>query len=103
MIKPLVANNPGGGSEHRQSEEPKPNGGDHDRNAEHTRRAHGGGQGGGGGGGGDTEIPPALAGLLKELPPVGTELTAKRRKALTAAFASAIDFLYPEPDNESGQ
>lgn len=52
-------------------------------------------------GGGGNEIPSALLGLLERLPPVGTELSAKRRTALADAFKSAIDFLYPENEDAS--
>jgi hypothetical protein len=53
---------------------------------------------GGGGGDGTDGIHPAILGLLRDLPPAGTELSGKRRKALVAAFTSAIDFIYPEPE-----
>ena len=99
MVKPIFANHESG-SERPPAEERKPPA-DQDPAADHGRRhSHGGGRGGDGGG---TDIPPALAGLLRELPTVGTVLTAKRRKALTDAFASAIDFLYPEPEGNSIQ
>jgi hypothetical protein len=52
---------------------------------------------GGGGDGGDG-IHPAILGLLRGLPPEGTEMTAKRREQLIAAFSSAIAYIYPEPD-----
>lgn len=55
----------------------------------------------GGGGGDGTDIHPAILGLLRDLPPAGTELTNKRRKALVAAFTSAIDFIYPEPEGNA--
>lgn len=51
----------------------------------------------GGGGGGDG-IPDAILGLLRLLPPEGTEMTKRRREQLIAAFSSAIAFLYPEPE-----
>lgn len=53
--------------------------------------------GGSGGDGGDG-IHPAILGLLRGLPPEGTEMTAKRREQLIAAFSSAIAYIYPEPD-----
>lgn len=53
---------------------------------------------GGGGDGGDG-IHPAILGLLRGLPPEGTEMTAKRRDQLIAAFSSAIAYIYPEPEN----
>lgn len=57
---------------------------------------NGGGNGGGGGDYGD--IDPAFIGLLRRLPPAGTHLSAKRRKALTDAFSSTVDFIYPDED-----
>jgi hypothetical protein len=58
-----------------------------------------GGNGGGGGGGGDVSgIDPAILGLLQRLPPGGTPLPAKRRKALIDAFTAAVGFIYPESD-----
>ena len=54
--------------------------------------------GGGGWDGGDG-IHPAILGLLRGLPPEGTEMTAKRRDQLIAAFSSAIAYIYPEPEN----
>lgn len=53
--------------------------------------------GGGGWDGGDG-IHPAILGLLRELPPPGTELSKKRKDALKQAFSSNIDFIYPEPE-----
>jgi hypothetical protein len=67
---------------------PKPEG---DSDAQH------GGSGGGGSGGG---IDPALLGLIKNLPPAGSKLGPKRRKALTDAFTATINFLYPEEEEE---
>ncbi len=53
---------------------------------------------GGGGSGDDGGIPGAFVGLLRELPPPGSPLTAKRRKALVDAFSNTVDFVYPEED-----
>lgn len=64
---------------------------------EHGSEAQHGGSGGGGNGGG---IDPALLGLIKNLPPAGSKLGPKRRKALTDAFAATINFLYPEEEEE---
>lgn len=58
----------------------------------------GNGTGNGSGGGEETGIDPALLGLIKNLPPKGSKLGPKRRKALTDAFAATIDFLYPEEE-----
>jgi hypothetical protein len=53
---------------------------------------------GGGGDGGDG-IHPAILGLLRELPSPGTPLTSRRKDQLKAAFASNIDFIYPDPED----
>lgn len=58
------------------------------------------GSGNGGGNGGDPGIHPALLGLLRNLPPVGTKLPPKRRAALTEAFKSTVNFIWPEEDDE---
>jgi hypothetical protein len=66
-----------------------------------TQNARTGGGNGGGGGGGDGDLPgvhPALAGLVQNLPPVGSKLGPKRRNALIDAFKSTINFLYPEDE-----
>lgn len=57
--------------------------------------------GGGGNGNGGGGIDPAFVGLLKNLPPAGSKLGPKRRKALTDAFTSTVNFLYPEEDEEA--
>ena len=65
--------------------------------------AYGGGGGGGTGNGGDIgAIDPAIIGLLKRLPPGGTPLTAKRRKALIDAFTATVGFIYPDADDGNG-
>ncbi|HEX9565317.1 MAG TPA: hypothetical protein VF981_15155 [Gemmatimonadaceae bacterium] len=58
-----------------------------------------GGGGGGGGGDGSDGIDPAIVGLLRRLPPGGTAMTEKRRKALIDAFTNVIEFLYPDVDD----
>ena len=62
----------------------------------------GGGNGGGNGGDGDggEDIDPAIMGLLRRLPPGGTPLSSKRRKALIDAFTATVGFIYPEADSE---
>lgn len=64
---------------------------------------HGGGGNGGGGGGGFTVnaegIDPAIVGLLMRLPPGGTPMTEKRRKALIDAFTNVVSFIYPDADD----
>lgn len=56
----------------------------------------------GGSGGGDdgSGIHPALLGLLRDLPPVGSKLPPKRRAALTEAFKSTVNFIWPEDDEQ---
>lgn len=58
----------------------------------------GGGNGGGGGGDDFGHIDPAILGLLKRLPPGGTPLSSKRRKALIDAFTATVGFIYPEEE-----
>jgi hypothetical protein len=62
----------------------------------------GGGNGGGGGDGPGTGIDPAILGLLRRLPPGGTPMSSKRRKALIDAFTAMVGFIYPEADTEEG-
>lgn len=57
------------------------------------------GSGGGGGGGDDSGIDPAIVGLLRRLPPGGTPMTAKRRKALIDAFTNLVGFIYPDSED----
>ena len=66
-------------------------------------KGNGGGNGGGGNGGGDDGlggIDPAIVGLLRRLPPGGTPMSGKRRKALIEAFTSTISWVYPEADTD---
>lgn len=86
MTEPIIASN---GSTPPQDNLPPP-----PPPSEHKKR-HGGGTGDGGG-----DIHPALLGLIQNLPPPGSTLGPKRRKALTDAFASTINFLYPEEEEE---
>ena len=58
-----------------------------------------GGHGGDGGGDG-INIDPAILGLLKRLPPGGTPLSDKKRKALIEAFTATVNFIYPDADGE---
>lgn len=55
---------------------------------------------GGGGNGGGGEIPPAILGLLTNLPPAGTPMSGKKRGALIAAFTATVGYLYPDKDDE---
>ena len=53
----------------------------------------------GGGGGDDGDgIHPAILGLLRDLPIAGSNIGKKRRESLKAAFAAALDYIYPEPE-----
>jgi len=47
-----------------------------------------------------TLIDPAILGLLRRLPPVGTPLPAADHKKLFAAFKSVVVFLYPVADDD---
>lgn len=71
---------------------------DGNENREDAKRQRRGGGGDGSNGGSD--IPSALLGLLEKLPPVGTPIAPKRRTALTDAFKSTINYLYPEPEDD---
>ena len=46
----------------------------------------------------ETGVDPALLGLMQRLPPPGTIIGPKRRKGIIDAFASTINFLYPEEE-----
>ena len=60
-----------------------------------------GANGDGANGGIDTlPIDPAILGLLRRLPPVGTPLAADDHKKLFAAFRSVVVFLYPVADDD---
>lgn len=52
-----------------------------------------------GGGNDDGGIHPAILGLLRDLPAPGTVLSSKRKNQLKTAFASSIDFIYPDPED----
>jgi hypothetical protein len=55
---------------------------------------------GGGNGGGyePPDIHPAILGLLLELPPAGTPMNDKKRKALIGAFTATVGFIYPDAE-----
>ncbi len=61
-----------------------------------TKNGGGNGNGGGGGGFNGDGIDPAILGLLMRLPPGGTLMSAKRRKALIDAFTNVVSFIYPD-------
>lgn len=71
----------------------------------HVGGPGGGGTGGGGAGNGtnstidESGIDPAIVGLLRRLPPGGTPMSAKRRKALIDAFTNVVGFIYPDADD----
>jgi hypothetical protein len=96
MIKPIIG-------EHAAAMPPAPTAApaaaDNTPRKEHERG--GGGAGGGDGGDGMKGVHPALAGLIQNLPSVGTNLGPKRRQALFDAFKSTINFIYPEQEDES--
>lgn len=101
MVKPIISIDPSmeqrGGQERQPDDRPKNGEGggtDHAQNPPKPKR-HGGGGGDGDG------IDPALLGLLRNLPPPGSQLGPKRRAALIEAFKSTINFIYPE-DEEDG-
>lgn len=61
----------------------------------------GGASGGGAGGdGSDKDIDPAIYGLIRRLPAVGTPMPKKKRDDLVNAFTALVTFLYPEQENE---
>jgi hypothetical protein len=57
--------------------------------------------GNGGGGDGVDGIPLAIVGMLRELPPVGTTLTAKKRAAIIAAFSAFVALIYPDLEEDT--
>lgn len=46
-----------------------------------------------------SDVHPALAGLIQNLPPLGSTLGPKRRAALIDAFKHTINFIYPEEED----
>jgi len=57
-------------------------------------------------GGGVGEIPTggvhgAIIGLLRDLPPPGTSWPAQKKKRFLDAFKATVDFIYPDPEEES--
>lgn len=43
-----------------------------------------------------TDVHPAILGLLRDLPPPGTELSETRREGFLAAITAAVNFIYPQ-------
>lgn len=50
------------------------------------------------GGRGDTEVAPALDGLIRSLPPAGTALSKERRQQWLEMAEATLAFIYPEND-----
>lgn len=48
----------------------------------------------------DEGIPPAIYGLIRDLPEEGTTMTAAKRQRLIKAFEASINWLYPDADEE---
>lgn len=90
MTEPIIASN--GGQPSKEPPPPPPPASDENRGMQQKTR--------GGSGGDGSNIHPALLGLIQNLPQPGSILGPKRRKALTDAFASTINFLYPEEEEE---
>lgn len=101
MVKPIISETSmevRGNSERKQEDRSKIGEGRDTENPQTPPKSnrYGGSDGGDGGG-----IDPALLGLLRNLPPPGSQLGPKRRAALIEAFKSTINFIYPE-DEEDG-
>ena len=48
----------------------------------------------------DTSIPPAIFGLIRDLPAEGTAMTKAKRDRLIKAFEASINYLYPDDGEE---
>jgi hypothetical protein len=59
-------------------------------------KAGGGGGGPSGGGEGTAGVHSAIVGLLRDLPPPGTQWEPNKKKRFLAAFQATIDHIYPE-------
>lgn len=46
----------------------------------------------------ETGIPPAIFGLIRDLPPEGTTMTNAKRQRLIKAFEASINWLYPDSE-----
>lgn len=49
----------------------------------------------------DSNIPPAIFGLIRDLPPEGTTMTTAKRQRLIKAFEASINWLYPDDSEEA--
>jgi len=87
MVMPLLAGGHGSSPTHHEPPPPPP--------APETSKQH---KHGGGGGDEPPAIDPALIGLLRRLPPVGTTLTEKRRAQVISAFTAFVGLVYPEEE-----
>lgn len=100
MVMPLIGKGSDGGAASTvENQDLPPDQQGKAEEGQHRRKQPRSGGGHGDGGGSDNEIPSALLGLLEKLPPVGTPIPPKRRAALTDAFKSTINFLYPEVED----
>lgn len=48
----------------------------------------------------EAAIPPAIYGLIRDLPPEGTAMTKPKRERLIKAFEASINWLYPDEGEE---
>lgn len=48
----------------------------------------------------DSNIPPAIFGLIRDLPPEGTSMSSAKRQRLIKAFEASINWLYPDESEE---
>lgn len=49
----------------------------------------------------ETQIPAAIFGLIRDLPPEGTTMSQPRRQRLIKAFEASINWLYPDDSEEA--
>lgn len=49
----------------------------------------------------EDSIPPAIYGLIRDLPEEGTTMTSAKRQRLIKAFEASINWLYPDADEEN--
>lgn len=90
MVTPLAAS--GAGIQTPPPVQPKP--------SDDPPARQGGGGNGRNGGGDGSDVDPAIFELVKKLPPGGTPLSGKRRKALIDAFTATVNFIYPDADSD---